>query len=116
MARNCSEGLEVQQCPWQTGPLPSRERKERALEISRSGKGVKGHRGVIHMGADITQDDGKAWGRKNNMHQTPVNDQESRGWDAKPKEWGRGQISRILEGLVGCDEILDFILSTAGRC
>ena len=37
-------------------------------------------------------------------------------WDPKPKEWGRGQIARILEGLVGCDEDLDFILSTAGRC
>lgn len=42
------------------------------------------------MGADITQDDGKAWGRKNNMQQTPVNDQESRGVGREAQRVGQG--------------------------
>ena len=49
-----------------------------------------------------------------------MNDQESKGeWDTKAKEGGRGQIARLLEGLVGGDEDWDFkhnwrMLSQAG--
>ena len=72
------------------------------------------------MSIHVNQDDDKAWGRTNNMRQPPMNDQESKGeWDTKAEEGGRGQIARLLEGLVGGDEDWDFkhnwrMLSQAG--